>query len=102
MRADKGIPWTALRAVPDASREGTQRIPCEANSRVPWSGRAWGLDCDAAGNLIVADVHKGLLSIGPNREPYVGSMTFRKEGTEWTIVYAHETAGQPVTVHAGK
>lgn len=35
-------------------------------------------------------------------EPYVGSMTFRREGAEWKIVYAHETAGQPVAMIGGK
>jgi len=35
-------------------------------------------------------------------DPYIGSMTFRREGTEWKIIYAHETAGQPVPMTAGK
>jgi hypothetical protein len=29
-------------------------------------------------------------------EPYVGSMLFSKKDNEWKIIYAHETAGQPV------
>ncbi|MFN8250761.1 MAG: hypothetical protein U0V75_02675 [Ferruginibacter sp.] len=35
-------------------------------------------------------------------DPYVGSMLFKKTGKEWTIIYAHESAGQPVKLEAGK
>ena len=31
-------------------------------------------------------------------EPYVGSMLFRRVGSEWKIIYAHETTGQPAEV----
>ncbi len=35
-------------------------------------------------------------------DPYVGSMVFRKEGAEWKIIYAHETAAAPVAVDRGR
>jgi hypothetical protein len=35
-------------------------------------------------------------------DPYVGSMLFSKKGNEWKIIYAHETAAQPVSVASKK
>lgn len=58
---------------------------------VDTGGRVLGFDFDASGNLIAADVHRGLLSIGPDRR--IAVLADKVEGTPIRFADAVAVAG---------